>query len=188
MDDNKESNKASASDDDTDGDNDDNPNDEEDKRQFERPRRQTTPRKLLLPGTHSKHEIEIRKQQYSNLCLDILMENDKAIFILNCMEATLDEETSLLKELELLTACAIGDDDEELLMPTIANEREVNLNTPDPKPQSDIDRMDPKDAMRFNDATLSEVNCMKSKNVFENTTMDDLLPGTKVYQSVECLL
>jgi hypothetical protein len=44
--------------------------------------------------------------------------------------------------------------------------------------------MNPKDAKRFNDATISEVNGMKSKDVFENVTMDDLPPGTKIYQSV----
>jgi hypothetical protein len=44
--------------------------------------------------------------------------------------------------------------------------------------------MDPKDAMRFNDAMRSEVNGMKGKNVFINTTMADLPPNTKVYESV----
>jgi hypothetical protein len=137
-----------------------------DKQQLERPRRQATPRQLLLPGTHSAHEIEIRQQQYSNLCLDNLMENDEAIFVLNCTEATLDEETILMKELELLTACAISDDTDELLMPTFSTVQEVNLNIPDPKSQGDIDRMQPQDAKRFNDATISEVNGMKSKGVF----------------------
>jgi hypothetical protein len=33
------------------------------KPKLERPTRQTTPRQFLLPGTHSEHEIEIRKQQ-----------------------------------------------------------------------------------------------------------------------------
>jgi hypothetical protein len=100
------------------------------------------------------------------------------------MEATLDEETILMKELELLTACAISDDTDELLMPTFSNDQEVNLNIPDPKSQGDIDRMKPEDAKRFNEATFSEVNGMKGKGVFKNTTMDDLPPGTKVYQSV----
>jgi hypothetical protein len=112
------------------------------------------------------------------------MDNDEAIFVLNCMEATLDEETILMKELELLTACAISDDTDELLMPTFSNDQEVNLNIPDPKSQGDIDRMKPEDAKRFNEATFSEVNGMKGKGVFKNTTMDDLPPGTKVYQSV----
>ena len=89
-----------------------------------------------------------------------------------------------MKELELLTACAISDDTDELLMPTFSNDQEVNLNIPDPKSQGDIDRMKPEDAKRFNEATFSEVNGMKGKGVFKNTTMDDLPPGTKVYQSV----
>jgi hypothetical protein len=113
------------------------------------------------------------------------MEQDEAIFLMNCMEASVDEKTIvLLKELELLTACAISDGDEEMLMPTITTDHGVNLNIPDPKTQSEIDRMDPMDAMRFNDATMSEVDGMKNKNVFVNTTMADLPPGTKVYKSV----
>ncbi len=114
-----------------DGDNNDKGNDDKDEHQQDRPQRQTTPRQFLLPGTHSKHvqsqlpgdfskhELDIRKQQYSNLCLDNLTEQDEAIFLMNCMEASVDEETILLKELELLTACAISDGDEEILMPII---------------------------------------------------------------------
>jgi hypothetical protein len=44
--------------------------------------------------------------------------------------------------------------------------------------------MDPKDAQRFNDANITEVNGMKSKDVFVNATLDELPQGTKVYQSV----
>jgi hypothetical protein len=61
---------------------------------------------------------------------------------------------------------------------------EINLVIPDPKSQNEIDRMDPKDALRFNNATISEVNGMKQKNVFVNATLDDLPPGTTIYQSV----
>jgi hypothetical protein len=75
------------------------------------------------------------------------MEQDEAIFLMNCMEASVDEETILLKELELLTACAISDDDEAILMSTITTDHGVNLNIPDPKTQNEIDRMDPIDAM-----------------------------------------
>jgi transposase InsO family protein len=179
-----------------DDDNSDTSNDDNTQRPYERLKRHTTPRKFLLPGTHSKHvrfqpqedhlkhELDIRKQQYSNLCMDNLMEQDEANFLLNCMEASIDEESILLRELELLTACAICDGDEEILMPTITTDQVVDLNIPDPKSQSEIDRMDPKDARRFNDATISEVNGMKGKNVFVNTTMADLPPGTKVYESV----
>ena len=159
--------------------------DDDDKGQRnERQRRTTNQRKFLLPGTHST-EINIRKQQYSHLCMDNLVEdNDNVIFILDCMEAQIDEETKLMKELELLTACALGEEPAEILAPAFTNDPEVNLNIPDPKTQNDIDQMDPKDAKRFNDATISEVNGMKGKNVFKNTTMDELPQGTTVYQSV----
>jgi hypothetical protein len=100
------------------------------------------------------------------------------------MEAQMDDETKLMKELELLTACALLDETEEILTPAISNGTDINLSIPDPKSQSEIDRMDPKDAKRFNDATITEVNEMKSKNVFTNTTMDALPEETKVYQSV----
>jgi hypothetical protein len=112
------------------------------------------------------------------------MEQDEAIFLMECMEASVDEETILLKEFELLTACAIDDGDEELLMQTTTNNQDVNLDIPDPKSQHDIDRMDPRDAKRFNDATISEVNGMKGKFLFINTTMAALPPNTKVYESV----
>jgi hypothetical protein len=154
-----------------------------------------TPRKFLLPGTgthskvrfsdHSKQELDIRNQQYSNLCLDNLMENNTdSILILDCMEAQFDEETKLMKELELLTACALYDETREILTLAITTDEEVNLSIPDPKSQSENDRMNPKDAMRFNDATIAEVNGMKGKNVFVNATMDKLPPGTTVYQTV----
>jgi len=166
-----------------DNDNNDESFDYKERRPTERPKRHTTPRQYLLPGTHSKHEIDIRQQQYSNLCLDNIMEQEEAIFLIDCMEAPIEEDTLLLKELELLTACATSDGDDEVLMQATTNDH-VNLDIPDPKSQSEIDRMDPKDAMRFNDATRSEVNGMKGKNVFVNTTMADLPPNTKVYESV----
>ena len=100
------------------------------------------------------------------------------------MEAQTDDETKLTKELELLTACAITSDDPELLLSTLLNEQDVNLTTVDPKSQSDIDRMDPKDAERFNKATIAEVNGIKHKKVFEHTTLDELPRGTKIYQSI----
>jgi hypothetical protein len=55
-----------------------------------------------------------------------------------------------------------------MLLSTLLNEQDVNLTTVDPKSQSDIDRMDPKDAERFNKATIAEVNGMKHKKVFES--------------------
>jgi hypothetical protein len=114
------------------------------------------------------------------------MENDdSAILILDCMEAQIDEESKLMKERELLTACTLSEEPNDgLLTPAITNDQEVNLSIPDPKFQSEIDRMDPRDALRFNDATISEVNGMKSKNVFVNATLDDLPQGTTIYQSV----
>jgi hypothetical protein len=92
------------------------------KQQQERQKRKIIARQFLLPGTHSQEEIDIRKQQYSHLCLNNLMENDDdAIFLLNCMEAPIDEETKLMKELELLTAYAIAEDC-EVLLPTITTQ------------------------------------------------------------------
>jgi len=156
--------------------------DNKDKRQQERPKRNTYPRRFLLPGTNTTHESEIGHQQYSTLCSDNIVDQREAIFIMQCMQAPLDEETTLLRELELLTACITYNENEELLMSTI--NAEVNLSIPDPKSQSEIDRMDPRDAQRFNEATITEVNGMKGKQVFVNTTLDDLPPNTKIYQSV----
>ncbi len=52
--------------------------------------RQIAPRQFLLPGTHQNKEIEIRKQQYSNICMANI--NDYAVmFLLNCMEAPIDD-------------------------------------------------------------------------------------------------
>jgi transposase InsO family protein len=160
-------------------------NDSDEQQHHERPRRQTIPRQFLIPGTHSK-EIDIRKQQYSTLCLDNLMgDNNNTILLLDCMEAQVDDETKLMKELELLTACTLNEEPNEMLTPAVTNDMGINLAIPDPKSQHEIDRMDPKDALRFNNATISEVNGMKGKNVFVNATLDDLLPqGTIIYQSV----
>ncbi len=66
----------------------------------------------------------------------------------------------------------------------IPDNGDVNLDCPDPKSQRDIDDMSPKDAFRFNNATLTEVNGMKNKKVFVNATLDELPQGTKIYQSV----
>jgi hypothetical protein len=105
------------------------------------------------------------------------------LFLLNCMEATIDDETKLMKELELLTAYATSDD-LSVILPFMENDNEVNLTIPDPKSQSDIDKMNPKDAKTFNDATITKVNGMKGKQVFVNATIDELPPGTTVYQSI----
>ena len=112
-------------------------------------------------------------------------DNEDVILMLDCMEAQVDEETKLLKELELLTACALDvEQSDEIITPAIMNDHEVNLHIPDPKSQSEIDRMDPKDALRFNNATIAEVNGMRGKEVFVNATLDDLPHGTTIYQSV----
>ena len=170
--------------------------DDQQEQPLTRQHRKITPRQFLLPGTHSQQvqfvlpdtppqtEITVRKQQYAQLCLDNVIENNEgAIFILNCMEATIDDETKLQKELELLTACALYDDCEIVLM-AVPDNGDINLAIPDPKSQRDIDKMSPKDASRFNNATLTEVNGMKNKKVFVYTTLDDLPQGTKIYQSV----
>ena len=152
--------------------------------QQERQKRPTIPRQFLLPGTNTK-EINIRQLQYSTLCLDNWTgNNDDAILLLDCMEAQVDDETKLMKELELMIACSLHEEQNELLTPAVTNDMEINLAIPDPKSQNEIDRMDPKDALRFNNATISEVNGMKQKNVFVNATLDDLPPGTTIYQSV----
>jgi hypothetical protein len=124
-------------------------------------------------------EIETRRQQYSNLCFDNF-DN----LILDCMEAQIDDETKLTKELELLTACAFTTDDTEVLLSTLLNEQDINLTMADPKSQSDTDRMDPKDAERFNKATIAEVNGRQHKKVFEYATLDELPRGTKIYQRI----
>jgi hypothetical protein len=154
----------------------------------------TTQRQFLLPGTHSKQvrfelhnsekEIEIRKQQYSNLLTENLTEDAGAIFIMNCVESQIDEEMKIMRELELLSACIYNNEDNEILLATIKNENEINLTIPDPKSQNDIDKMEPKDAKRFNEATITEVNGMKHKGVIEYTTLNDLPKGTKIYQSI----
>jgi len=152
--------------------------------QHERQKRTTTPRQFLLPGTNAE-EVNIRKLQYSTLCLDNWTgTNNDAILLLDCMEAQADDETKLMKELELMMACTLHEEPNELLTSAVTNDMEINLAIPDPKSQNEIDRMDPKDALRFNNATISEVNGMKEKNVFVNATLDDLPPGTTIYQSV----
>jgi hypothetical protein len=93
----------------------------------DRQRRKVIPRTFLLPGTgtYSK-EIDVRKQQYSNLCLDNLMEdNTNTILIMDCMEAQKDDETMLMKELELLTACALNEKHNEVLAPAITNDKQA---------------------------------------------------------------
>jgi hypothetical protein len=112
------------------------------------------------------------------------METTEVVYILECMEAQTDEETKLLRELELLNACLYNDKDNDVLMAAINDANAINLHIADPKSQNEIDRMDPRDAKRFNDATFTEVRGMKNKQVFEYTTMDNLPRGTKVYQSI----
>jgi hypothetical protein len=151
-----------------------------------RQKRMVTPRTFLHPGTGTKsNELHVRQQQYSHLCLDNLMEdNREAILLLDCMEAQLDEDTKLMKEMELLTACTLIDEPNEIVTPAITTDNGINLSIPDPKSQAEIDRMDPKDALRFNNATIAEMNGMKDKNVFVYSTIDELPPGTIIYQSV----
>jgi hypothetical protein len=89
----------------------------------------------------------------------------------------------LLKSLfQLLLEDTEDDEENDVLLSALSHE--INLSINDPKSQSEIDKMHPKDAKRFNDATTNEVKGMKTKDVFENTTMDDLPIGTKIYQSI----
>ncbi len=127
--------------------------------------------------------------------------HDEAKLLLHCMEATIDEETKLMKELELLTACTTLDAS-DVLLPFLAHakegnssvhhdkyeaavalqphptyvEKEVNLSIPDPRSQHDIDRMDPKDVKRFNDATITEVNGMKGLRFIKASLTGHLKP------------
>jgi hypothetical protein len=55
-----------------------------------------------------------------------------------------------MKELELLNACTYNDEDNDVLLSALAHE--INLTISDPKSQSEIDKMHPNDAKRFNDA------------------------------------
>jgi transposase InsO family protein len=159
--------------------------------QYGRGKRSPVPRQFLLPGTQSTSkvtfleplpremntEFKIRDQQYANLCMDI--NNDEhTTFLIACMASQRDDEVFMQKELELVMACSAIKDDVSTQL------EDVNLSTPDPKSQRDIDRMQPSDAKRFNDATLSEVNGMKQKGVMELRTLDSLPQHTKIYQSV----
>jgi hypothetical protein len=118
----------------------------------------------------------------AHLCMENTMERDEPIYLLKCMEAQMNDESRLMKEMELLNACTYCEEDDEFLLSALAEE--INLTVPDPKSQRDIDRMSPEHAKRFNDATFAEVHGMKNKNVFEKITMDELPRGTKVYQSI----
>jgi transposase InsO family protein len=146
-------------------------------------------RQFLLPGTASSKQVafleplpkppnvefQIRDMQYANLCLNG-SSPDPAIFLMACMESQHDEDILLNKELELLMACSDMKDD----IPYDP----VNLTTPDPKSQRDIDNMPPADAKRFNDATLAEVKGMKHKGVMELRTLASLPHPIKIFQSV----
>jgi hypothetical protein len=106
--------------------------------------------------------------------MDNLMDDTDNLFIMNCMESQTNEESQLMKELELLNACTYSEKDNDVLLSAISQANAVNLSIADPKSQGEIDKMDYKDAKRFNDATIAEVQGMKNKDVFENTIMDDL--------------
>ncbi len=124
----------------------------------QRPQRQTTPREFLIPGTHlSKNELDIRQRQYVNVNLESIIHKDEVIFILQCMEAQTNDESKLMKELELLNACTYNEDNNDVLLTTIMDATKINLTVPDPKSQNEINKMDPNDAKRFNDATIAEV-------------------------------
>jgi hypothetical protein len=108
----------------------------------------------------------------ANLCVENSMNENDPIYLLQCMEAQTSDESRLMKEMELLTACIYGEDNAEFLLSALMGE--INLTVPDPKSQREIDRMNSTDAKRFKDATLNEVKGMKGKDVFENITWDEL--------------
>ncbi len=86
---------------------------DEDEPQVVRPKRTTTARQFLLPGTHlNQKEIEIRKEQYSNLCLEqCTIQDPEAIYIMECLGSQINKEEKLMKELELLTACTYNEEE-----------------------------------------------------------------------------
>ena len=161
------------------------------KPQYGRGKRSPVPRQFILPGTSSPKKVtflqplpratnteyNIRDQQYANLSMDIT-NNEHTTFLLACLESQMDDEVFLQKELELVMGCSAIKDDILLQL------EDINLEIPDPKSQRDIDRMQPSDAKRFNDATLAEVNGMKLKGVMELRTLASLPQHTKIYQSV----
>ncbi len=60
----------------------------------------------------------------------------------------------------------------------------IDLEGRDPKSQKEIDNMNPAEAKRFNDATLTEFNGMKKKQVMELIPLSRLPKDTKIYPSV----
>jgi hypothetical protein len=131
--------------------------------QYGRGQRKTTTRQFLLPGTGlpskvtfleplpkpQDTEFQIRDLQYANPSFHVT-NCDHPMFLMACIESQCDEDVRLNKELELLMACSAMKDNLPL--------EPVNLSIPDPKSQRDINRMQPTDAKRFNDATLAEVD------------------------------
>ena len=154
-----------------------------------RGRRLTAPRQFLLPGTGTSKQVafleplpkppnvefQIRDMQYANFSLHG-SSSDPTTFLMACLESQCDDDAILNKELELLMACSAMKDDIPF--------EPVNLTTPDPKSQRDIDNMPTADAKRFNDATLAEVNGMKQKGVMELRTLASLHHPIKIFQSV----
>jgi hypothetical protein len=169
---------------DNDGDEKQQDNQQHEQEKSDRPQRLSKPRDFLLPGTISQKEIDIRKVQYANMCVESSEPEAQVIYILDCMGSKNDEESKLMKELELMNACTYNIEPNEVLLSSIMQSNEINLSISDPKSQNEIDRMLPKDAARFNDATIAEVKGMKHKDVFEYTTIDKLPKGTKLCQSI----
>jgi hypothetical protein len=66
--------------------------------------RQTSPRDFLIPGTYAQ-ELEIRRMEGANLCVENSMNENEPIYLLHCMEAQTSNDDRLMKEMELLTAC-----------------------------------------------------------------------------------
>ena len=87
----------------------------------------------------------------------------QAIYILDCMDGQNNDEPKLMKELELVNACTYNVKPSEVLLSNIMQSNGINLSINDPKSQSEIDKMFPSDAVRFNDATIAEVKGMKHK-------------------------
>ena len=57
----------------------------------------------------------------------------------------------------------------------------LDLNSPDPKSQSAIDKMPEEKRKRYNDATVKEFEDIKKKKVMEYIRITDLPAGSKIY-------
>jgi hypothetical protein len=58
----------------------------------------------------------------ANLCMENSMDSTDPIYLLNSMEAQTNDESRLMKEMELLNACTYCEDDDGFLLSALAEE------------------------------------------------------------------